>query len=85
MLLLIKNEVMVDFFNQQILEPTRKSTILDLLFSSDHFVNSIVDVTDSVLSDHRIITAKTSIPFCHSPPICQSMNRINSSWRQFRN
>ena len=38
-------------------------------------LNSI-DVTDSVLSDHRIITAKTSIPFCHSPPICQSMNSI---------
>ena len=25
---------------------------------------------------YRIITAKTSIPFSHSPPISQSMNRI---------
>ena len=60
------------FLNQQVLEPTRKSNILDLIFSPDDFVNSI-DVTDSLLSDHRIITVKTSIPFCHTPH--QSMNR----------
>ena len=64
------------FLNQQVLEPTRKSNILlDLIFSPDDFVSSI-DVPDSVLSDHRIITVKTSIPFCNSPPICQSMNCI---------
>ena len=51
------------------------SNILDLVFFPDDFINSI-DVTDSVLSDHRIITAKTSIPFCHSTPICQSINCI---------
>ena len=50
------------FLNQQVLEPTRKSNILDLIFSPDDFVNSI-DVTDSLLSDHRIITVKTSIRF----------------------
>ena len=60
------------FLNQQVLEPTRKSNILDLIFSPDDFVNSI-DVTDSLLSDHRIITVKTSIPFCHTPH--RSMNR----------
>ena len=43
-----------------VLEPTHKSNILDLIFSPDDFVNSI-DVTDSVLSDHHIITAKTSV------------------------
>ena len=35
------------FLNQQVLEPTRKSNILDLIFSPDDFVNSI-DVTDSL-------------------------------------
>ena len=50
------------FLNQQVLEPTRKSNIFDLMFSPDDFVNSI-DVTDSLLSDHRIITVKTSISF----------------------
>ena len=58
--------------NQQVVEPTGQSNILDLIFSPDDFVNSI-DVTDSLLSDHRIITVKTSIPFCHTPH--QSMNR----------
>ena len=50
------------FLNQQVLEPTHKSNILDLIFSPDDFVNSM-DVTDSLLSNHRIITVKTSIPF----------------------
>ena len=53
------------FLNQQVLEPTRKSNILGLIFSPDDFVNSI-GVTYSLLSDHRIITVKTSIPFCHT-------------------
>ena len=56
--------------NQQVLEPTRKSNILY------NFINSI----DGVLSDHCIITAKTSIPFCHSPPICQSINGISNAF-----
>ena len=60
------------FLNQQVLEPTHKSNILDLIFSPDDFVDSI-DVTDSLLSDHHIITIKNSIPFCHTPD--QSMNR----------
>ena len=63
------------FLNQQVLEPTHKSNILDLLFTPVDFINSI-DVSDSVLSDHHIITAKTSVPFCHSPPICKSTNHI---------
>ena len=46
------------FLNQQVLGATCKSNILDLIFSPDDFIISI-DVTDSVLSDHRIITAKT--------------------------
>ena len=68
------------FLNQQVLEPTRKSNILDLIFSPDDFVNSI-DVTDSILSDHHIITVNTSISFNHSPPICQSMIRICNAFK----
>ena len=52
--------------------PTRKSNILYLIFSPDDFINCI-DITDSVISDHRIITAKTVIPIYQSPP-CQTMN-----------
>ena len=63
------------FLNQQVIVPTHKSNILDLIFSPDDFINHI-DVTDSVLPDHHIITAKTSVLFTHSPPIYQSMNRI---------
>ena len=63
------------FLNQQVLVPTCKSNILAIIFSPDDFINSI-DVIESVLSDHRNITAKTSIQFYHSPPICKSTNRI---------
>ena len=49
---------------------TRKSNILDFIFTPDDFINCI-DITDSVISDHRIITAKTFIPI--SPP-CQTMS-----------
>ena len=46
------------FLIQQVLVPSHKSNILDLILSPDDFKNHI-DVTDSVLSDHHIITAKT--------------------------
>ena len=61
------------FLNQQVSAPTRKSNILDLIFSPDDFINCI-DITDSVISDHRIITAKTLIPISQSSPPCQTMN-----------
>ena len=61
------------FLNQQVSAPTRISNILDLIFSSDDFINCI-DITDSVISDHRIITAKTLIPISQSSPPCQTMN-----------
>ena len=50
-----------------------KYNILDLIFSPDDFINCI-DITDSVISDHRIITAKTLIPISQSSPPCQTMN-----------
>ena len=61
------------FLNQQVSAPTRKSNILDLIFSPDDFINCI-DITDSVISDHRIITAQTLIPISQSSPPCQTMN-----------
>ena len=61
------------FLNQQVSAPTRKSNILDLFFFPDDFINCI-DITDSVISDHRIITAKTLIPISQSFPPCQTMN-----------
>ena len=59
--------------NQQVSAPTRKSNILDLIFSPDDFINYIY-ITDSVISDHRIITAKTLIQISQSFPPCQTMN-----------
>ena len=56
------------FLNQQVSAPTRKSNILDLIFSPDDFINCI-DITDSVISDHRIITAKTLIPIFRLLPL----------------
>ena len=55
------------FLNQQVSAPTRKSNILDLIFSPDDFINCI-DITDSIISDHRIITEKTLIPISQSSP-----------------
>ena len=61
------------FLNQQVSAHTRKSNKLDFIFSPDDFINCI-DITDSVISDHCIITAKTLIPIYQSPPLCQTMN-----------
>ena len=61
------------FLNQQVTAPTSNSNILDSIFSHDDLINCI-DITDSVISDHRIITAKTSIPISQSAHPCQTMN-----------
>ena len=61
------------FLNQQVSAPTRKSNILDLIFSPDDFIKCI-HITDSVISDHHIITTKTLIPISQSSPPCQTMN-----------
>ena len=41
--------------------PTRKSNILDLIFCPNELINSIV-VSDTFISDHRMITVETNIP-----------------------
>ena len=61
------------FLNQQVSGPTSKSNILNLIFSPDDFINCI-DITDSVISDHPIITAKTLVAISQSSPPCQTMN-----------
>ena len=49
------------FHNQQVNEPTRKHNILDLILFSDELINSVI-ITDTFLSDHRIINVSTCIP-----------------------
>ena len=49
------------FINQQVEHPTRKSNILDLIFSPDEFIRSI-HITETFISDHSILLAETNIP-----------------------
>ena len=49
------------FLNQQVSEPTRNCNILDLIFCPDNIINFIT-VSDTFLSDHRVIYAETLIP-----------------------
>ena len=49
------------FLSQQVHRPTRKSNILDLIFCPNELINSIV-VSDTFISDHRMITVETNIP-----------------------
>ena len=49
------------FLSQQMHRPTRKSNILDLIFCPNELINSIV-VSDTFISDHRMITVETNIP-----------------------
>ena len=43
------------------LRPTRKSNILDLIFCPSELINTI-SVSDTFISDHRMITVETNIP-----------------------
>ena len=49
------------FLNQQVSAPTRKSNILDLIFSPDDFINCI-DITDSVISGSSYYHCKNFKP-----------------------
>ena len=51
--------------NQQVFEPTRNCNILDLIFCLDNIINSIT-ISNTFLSDHRVIYAETLIPV-HEP------------------
>ena len=49
------------FLSQQVNRPTRKFNILDIIFCPNELINSIV-VSDTFISDHRMITVDTNIP-----------------------
>ena len=57
------NLTSLTFLNQQVSqsEPTRDCNILDLIFCPDNIINFIT-VSDTFLSDHRVIYAETLIP-----------------------
>jgi len=61
------------FLNQQVTEPTRKLNILDLIFCSDNLLNTI-SISDTSLSDHRLIYSETCLPVPISPSKPQSKN-----------
>ena len=60
------------FLNQQVKEPIRKLNILDHIFCPDNLVNHIT-ITDTFLSDHRIIKVSTSIPVPQTILVGQSL------------
>ena len=45
--------------------PTKKNNILDLVFCNREMIDSI-DICDTVISDHCLLTVNTSIPVCFS-------------------
>ena len=49
------------FLSQQVAKPTRNSNILDLIFSPNNLINSI-DICDTFISDHCMLTVETNIP-----------------------
>ena len=55
------NLTSLTFLNQQVSQPTRNCNILDLIFCPDNIINFIT-VSDTFLSDHRVIYAETLIP-----------------------
>ena len=65
------------FLNQKVSEPTRNCNILDLIFFPDNIINFIT-VSDTFLSDHRIIYAETFIPV-HAPSTVQIDQNLNPS------
>ena len=54
------------FLSQQVAKPTRNYNILDLIFSPNDLINSI-DICDTFISEHRMLTVETNIPM--SPPL----------------
>ena len=54
------------FLSQHVVEHTRNSNILDLMFCPNDLIYPI-DICDTFISDHRILTVETNIPM--SPPV----------------
>ena len=53
------------FLQQYVNLPTRKNNILDLVFCNSELIDSI-DICDTFISDHCLLTVNTSIPVCFS-------------------
>ena len=56
------------FLNQQVSEPTRNCNILDLIFCPDN-IRNFITVSDTFLSDHRVIYAEILIPVYDSSTV----------------
>ena len=77
------------FLNQQVHKPTRKSNILDLIFCPNDLINTI-SISDTFISDHRMITVDTFIPIqccvpnqIFNPPISKfaSLDFHRADWQ----
>ena len=53
------------FLQQYVYLPTRKNNILDLVFCNSELIDSI-DICDTFISDHCLLTVNTSVPVCFS-------------------
>ena len=53
------------FIQQYVNLPTRKNNILDLVFCNSELIDSI-DISDTFISDHCLLTVNTSVPVCFS-------------------
>ena len=76
------------FLQQYVNLPTRKNNILDLVFCNSELIDSI-DICDTFISDHCLLTVNTSVPVCFSkyhiivnPPssIFEMMNFKRCNW-----
>ena len=73
------------FLQQYVNLPTRKNNILDLVFCN----SELIDICDTYISDHCLLTVNTSIPVCFSkyhiivnPPsfIFEMLNFKSCNW-----
>ena len=53
------------FLQQYVNLPTRKNNILDLVFCNSDLIDGI-DICDTCISDHCLLTVNTSVPVCFS-------------------
>ena len=79
------SELLIDLatlllLNQQVSIPTRKSNVLDLIFSSDLLIKS-VDVSECSFSDHCLIKTETYIPVVTIQAKC--INPTMTSFEKF--
>ena len=75
------------FLQQYVILHTRKNGILDLVFCNSELIDSI-DICDTFISDHCLLTVNTSIPVCFTkysivnPPtsIFEMLNFKRCNW-----